>query len=81
MNHNDKQQKFFGEEFNSEKRAEQLSVARQIAHEISRFEVSETQKFMIMYLIALELEDVTKMQELTTVIKELAGDILFIKDD
>lgn len=64
----------------SEKLAEEKTAARQIVNEISQFGVSQRQLMFIIYLLSMELEDVHKMQELSAIIRELAGDDVFIID-
>ena len=59
----------------SDKLAEENNQARKIVSEIFNFGISERQKWLIMYYLALELEDVEKMQELTSVIKEINPNI------
>ena len=64
----------------SEKLAEEKQTCREIAKEVTNFGVSQRQQLFLIYLLALELEDVEKMQVLTSVIRDLAGDDLFIVD-
>ena len=59
----------------SDKLAEENSQARKIVSEINKFGISERQRWLIMYYLALELEDVEKMQELTGCFKELNPNI------
>lgn len=63
---------------NSEKRAEENKLCRQIVREISTLEVSQRQRTMIIYLLALELEDIENMRAITELVKELAGKDLFL---
>lgn len=62
----------------SEQVAAENEVCRQIIREISNFGVSQRQVLMIMYLLAMELEDVSRMQALTRLIRELGGDEMFL---
>jgi hypothetical protein len=62
----------------SEKRAEENQVCRQIAREISNFGVSQRQVLMVIYLLAQELENVEQMQTLTSVVRDVGGDDLFL---
>ena len=56
---------------NADKLAEENEVARKIVSEISQFGVSERQKYLIMYYLSLELEDIEKAQEIASFLKEL----------
>ena len=68
-------------EFDSEKRAKENLVARQVVKEINNFGINERQKMMIMYLLALELENTEHMRDLTTVIREMGKESnMFITD-
>lgn len=62
----------------SERLAEENQVCRQIVREISLFGITERQRLMIIYLLALEIEDVERMRSITAFIKELAGKDLFL---
>ena len=62
----------------SEKRAEENNVCRQIVREINNFGVSQRQTLMVMYLLASELENVEHMRTLTRMIRDLGGDDLFL---
>ena len=64
----------------AEKLAEEKLVCRQIVNEISRFGVNQRQALFIIYLMAMELEDVEQMQVLTSVIRDLGGSDLFLVD-
>lgn len=59
----------------SDKLAEENNQARKIVSEINKFGISERQRWLIMYYLALELEDIEKMQELTSFFKELNPNI------
>jgi len=56
---------------NADKLAEENEIARKIVREISQFEVTERQKYLIMYYLSLELEDIEKAQEISSFFKEL----------
>lgn len=56
---------------NADKLAEENETARKIVREISQFGVSERQKYLIMYYLSLELEDIEKAQEISGFLKEL----------
>ena len=62
----------------SEKRAQENHVCRQIVHEISSFEVSQRQLLMVIHLLALELENHEHMRAVTKLVRELGGDDLFL---
>lgn len=62
----------------SEKLAEENQVCRQIAREISLFGITERQRMLVIYLLAMELEDGDKMREITACIKEVAGGDVFL---
>lgn len=62
----------------SEKMAEDAAVGRQVAIEVSKFGVNERQRWHIIYQLALELEDVDDMKELTNFIRERKGEQLFV---
>ena len=59
----------------SEKIAEENKQARQIVLEISNFGISDRQRWLIMYFLALELEDFEKVREVTSFLKEVYPDI------
>lgn len=59
----------------ADKLAEENEVARKIVSEISNFGVSDRQRYMIIYLLSLELEDIEKVQEISSFIKELYPDV------
>ena len=59
----------------ADKLAEENKVARQIVSEISNFNISDRQRWLIIYYLALELEDIEKMQELAACIKELNPEV------
>lgn len=68
---------FYGE-LSSEARAHENETCRSIVHEVTNFGVSQRQQLMIIYLLAMELENVGHMQTLTSLIRELAPDVFLI---
>lgn len=62
----------------SEKFAEENHVCRQIVREINNFGITQRQTMMVMYLLAIELENSEHMKTLTKVIRDLGGDELFL---
>jgi hypothetical protein len=65
-------------EFQSEKTAEENRIAREIVKEISNFGINERQRWLVIYQLALELENVGDLQEITSFIKELKGSEIFL---
>ncbi len=65
-------------EFQSEKIAEENRIAREIVKEISNFGINERQRWLVIYQLALELENVSDLQEITSFIKELKGSEIFL---
>lgn len=59
----------------ADKLAEENEVARKIVSEISNFGVSDRQRYLIIYLLSLELEDIEKVQEISSFIKDLYPDV------
>jgi len=59
----------------AEKIADENKSARQIVSEISNFGISDRQRWLIMYFLALELEDFEKVREVTSFLKEIYPDI------
>lgn len=62
----------------SEKRAEENLACRQIMSELENFGVTQRQRMLLIYLLSLTLEDVGALKVLTTAVKDLAGDELFL---
>lgn len=62
-------------ETESEKLVKEKQMARDIIKEINNFGISERQRWMLMYMLALELEDVNDLREVTAFIKECKGDV------
>lgn len=65
----------------SEKTAEENELCRNIIKEISRFGISERQKVFLIYLLALELENVEHLRNITDVIKEISNENLFLSNN
>lgn len=63
----------------ADKLAEEQATARKIVSEINNFGISERQRWLIMYYLALEIEDVEKMQEVTSFLKEVNPEINITK--
>ena len=68
---------FYGETA-SEKLASENEVARQIVREINRFGISDRQRWMVIHLLAMELENVEEMKSLTKFISDTKGRDLFV---
>ena len=64
----------------SERLAEENKVAREIVREIGNFGVNERQRWLIIYQLALELENIDDLKALTTFVKERKSDAIFIAD-
>lgn len=61
-----------------EKRADENNVCRQIVREVNNFGITQRQSLVLIYLLALELEDVERMRSITRLVRDLAGDELFL---
>jgi len=73
----DKETELYGQ-LQSEKLAKESAVAHQIVREINLFGINDRQRWLVMYYLALELENVQEMKTLTSFVKEVKGDDLFI---
>ena len=62
-------------ELKSEKMALENLQARKVVNEINQLGMNDRQKLLIIYLLGLELEKVNEMQTVTSVVKNLRGDI------
>lgn len=71
------EEKTYGQ-LHSEKLALESKISRQIVSEINQFGINDRQRWLVIYYLALEMENVDEMKELTGFIKELKGDSLFI---
>jgi hypothetical protein len=65
-------------ELDSEKLAKDSKVAREINKEIGQFGINDRQRWLLIYYLSLELENVEEMQALTSYIKEVKGSEIFI---
>jgi hypothetical protein len=63
----------------ADKLAEESTIARQIVAEISNYGVTDRQRWLIIYYLALELEDIEKVQEVCAFLKEVNPDISMSK--
>ena len=73
----DKETDLFGQ-LQSEKLAKESDLAHQIVREISHFGINERQRWLVIYYLSLELENVEDMKSMTSFIKEKKGEDLFI---
>jgi len=64
----------------SEKFSEENEQCRAILGEIVNFGVSDRQKLFIIYLLSLELEDVEKMQNIASFMKEFYASEIFLTE-
>lgn len=62
----------------SEKQATENELCRKIVREIAEFGVTQRQQMFIIYLLALELENIENMRSITSLLKEIAGSELFL---
>lgn len=62
----------------SEKLAADNKVAHEIVREVNNFGINDRQRWLIIYYLGLELENVDEMKELTGFVKEIKGKDLFI---
>ena len=62
----------------SEKLVEESKVSHEIVREINHFQINDRQRWLVIYYLSLELENIDEMKELTSFIKELKGDSLFV---
>lgn len=65
----------------SEKLAEENQTCRQIVKEIGNFGISERQRALIIYLLALELENAGHMQAIAGLVKDLVGKEMFVSGE
>jgi hypothetical protein len=65
-------------QLNSEKISQQNEECRKIAKEIMNIGLSQRQQMFLIYLLSLELENMSHVKDLTDVIKEIAGDEIFV---
>lgn len=62
----------------SEKLANDSKIAREIVKEIGTFGINDRQRWLILYHLAMELENVEEMRSMVDYIKEVKGDSIFI---
>lgn len=62
----------------SEKLAADSKVAHEIVREINQFGINDRQRWLIIHYLALEIENIDEMKELTGFVKEFKGKDLFI---
>ena len=65
----------------SEKRAQENSLCRQIVKEISDFGISDRQRLFIIYLLGLELERHDHMHEVVSAVKNIEDSQLFVSSN
>jgi hypothetical protein len=62
----------------SEKLSEENEECRKIVKEILNVGITQRQQMFLIYLLSLELENISYVKDLTDVIKEIAGDEIFV---
>lgn len=67
----------FGQ-LSSEKIASENEECRKIVKEILNVGITQRQQMFLIYLLSLELENIQHVKDLTDVIKEIAGDDIFV---
>lgn len=67
----------FGQ-LNSEKLAKENEECRKIVKEILNVGLSQRQQMFLIYLLSMELENIQYVKDLTDLIKEIAGEEIFI---
>jgi hypothetical protein len=65
-------------QLDSERLAADNKVAHEIVREINQFGINDRQRWLVIHYLALELENVDEMKELTGFVKETKGSDLFI---
>lgn len=65
-------------QLSSEKLALQNEECRKIVKEIINVGLSQRQQLFLIYLLSMELENIEYVKELTQLIKDMAGDQIFI---
>jgi hypothetical protein len=70
-------QYYYGQ-LQSEKTAEENRVAREIVKEIGNFGINERQRWMVIHMLAMELENVDDLKALTSFIKDRKGENVFL---
>ncbi len=64
----------------SEKLAKENEDCRKIVKEVLNIGLTQRQQMFLIYLLSMELENIEYVQTMTSVIKELAGDEIFISN-
>lgn len=67
----------FGQ-LDSEKLAKDSQTAREIVREIGQFGINDRQRWLIIYYLCMELENIEEMKEMTGFITDLKSKELFI---
>lgn len=67
----------FGQ-LSSEKIAKENEDCRRIVKEVLNVGLSQRQQMFLIYLLSLELENIEHVKNLTDLIKEIAGDEIFV---
>jgi hypothetical protein len=67
----------FGQ-LSSEKIAAENEECRKIVREVINIGLTQRQQMFLIYLLSLELENISHVKDLTDVIKEIAGDEIFL---
>lgn len=62
----------------SEKLAKENEECRKIVKEVLNVGLTQRQQMFLIYLLSMELENIEYVQTMTNIIKELAGDEIFI---
>jgi len=64
----------------SEKIANENEMCRKLVREIAHFGITQRQQLYVIYLLALEIENIENMRAITSLLKEIAGSELFLTD-
>lgn len=67
----------FGQ-LSSEKLAKENEECRRIVKEVLNVGLTQRQQIFLIYLLSLELENIQHVKDLTDLIKEIAGDEIFV---
>jgi len=70
-------QQVYGQ-LSSEKISKENEECRRIVKEILNVGLTQRQQMFLIYLLSLELENINHVKDLTDVIKEIAGDEIFL---
>jgi len=62
----------------SEKLAKDSQIAREMIKEINQFGINDRQRWLLIYYLSLELENVEEMQAIASYIKEVKGSDIFL---